>query len=215
MHLGILGTGTMAAAVARGVLRAGHRVTIAGRSDDKARSLAARLGDGAHAAGPRAVAAECDAVLLAVALEGMEDMLRLAGAAEGSLAGKALIDCTNAVDYASFALHLPAGSAAQEAAALAPGAHVVKALHLFAGESWLSEPPAGTAPRTVAMAGDDAAALDAAAELVRALGGVPAVVGGLDASRQLEDVAGFVMRLAAAGFDPSTALPVIPPRIAG
>ncbi|WP_199739362.1 hypothetical protein [Streptomyces klenkii] len=41
--------------------------------------------------------------------------------------------------------------------------------------------------------GGDGAALDIAAELIGDLGGVPAVIGGLERARQLEDVAGFVM----------------------
>ncbi len=211
MHVGILGTGTMAAAVGEGWIRAGHRLSIGGRSDRKAGLLADRLGPASRAVTPEVVACESDAVLLAVAWEGVEEMLRLAGAPQQSLEGKTLIDCTNAVDYRTFALKPSNGSAAGTIAELAPGAHIVKALHLFAGQSWLSPPPSDVPRRTVAMCGDDAAALEITADLVRELGGAPAVVGGLEAARQLEDVAGFVMRLVAAGFDPATAVPIVQP----
>lgn len=89
------------------------------------------------------------------------------------------------------------------------GSHVVKALHLFAGASWLAPTPPGQPRRTVAICGDDDAALDIAAELIRDLGGVPAVIGGLEHARQLEGVAGFVMRVVAAGHNPVTAVPVV------
>lgn len=209
MRIGILGTGVMAAALAEAWARRGHHVLVGGRSQDKARAIAERLGDAVEAVFPAQVAKASDAVVVAVAWEGLDHVLALAGADEGSLAGKAVIDCTNAVDYASGLLKPPTGSAIQHIAERAVGSHVVKALHLFAGTSWLTPTPAGQSKRTVAMCGDDDAALGIAAELVRDLGGVPAVIGGLEHARQLEDVAGFVMRLVAAGHSPVTAVPVV------
>ncbi|MBQ1070753.1 NADP oxidoreductase, partial [Micromonospora sp. D75] len=101
----------------------------------------------------------------------------------------------------------PARSAAGHIAALAPGAHVVKAFHLFPAERWVT-PDAG--PVTVAMCGDDERALDVVGSLVRDVGGVPAVLGTLDRVRQLEEVAGFVIGLAFAGVDPQSAIPSVP-----
>jgi 8-hydroxy-5-deazaflavin:NADPH oxidoreductase len=63
--------------------------------------------------------------------------------------------------------------------------------------------------RTVAMCGDDPSALDVASVLVRGLGGQPAVLGGLDRARQLEEVAGFVIRLVSRGFNPATTIPSV------
>jgi predicted dinucleotide-binding enzyme len=60
------------------------------------------------------------------------------------------------------------------------------------------------------MCGDDPAALDVAGELVRAVGGAPAVLGALDRARQLEEVAGFVIGLFFAGHDPGAAVPRMP-----
>lgn len=213
MHIGILGTGNMAQAIAEGWTRAGHQVLIAGRSEAKARTLADSIGPAARMPTPQDAARRADAILLAVAWDGVEEMLRLAHAPGGSMHGKTLIDSTNAVDYQTFTVKPGQGSAAETVASLATGANVVKALHLFAGQSWLQRPTRGATTQTVAMCGDDQAALATASDLVRALGGTPAVVGTLQAARQLEDVAGFVMRLAAAGFDPATAVPAIQPRI--
>jgi predicted dinucleotide-binding enzyme len=209
VRIGILGTGVMASALAEAWTQRGHHVLVGGRSQDKARAIAERLGDAVEAVGPVQVARASDAVVVAVAWEGLDQVLALAEADEGSLAGKAVIDCTNAVDYASGLLKPPTGSAVQHIAERAVGSRVVKALHLFAGTSWLTPTPAGQPKRTVAMCGDDEAALDIAAELIRDLGGVPAVIGGLEHARQLEDVAGFVMRLVAAGHNPVTAVPVV------
>ncbi|MGW4809574.1 NADPH-dependent F420 reductase [Kitasatospora sp. NPDC004272] len=211
MQIGILGTGALASALAEAWAASGHRVLVGGRSRDKALAIADRLGDAVRAVEPAEVAGASGAVVVAVSWEGLDEALALAGAGQGSLAGKAVIDCTNAVDYADGLLKPSTGSAVEHVAALAPGSHVVKALHLFAGAGWLL-PAEGQPTRTVAMCGDDGAALETASELVRDLGGVPAVIGGLEHARQLEDVAGFVMRLVATGHDPATAVPVVEPR---
>ena len=210
MRIGILGTGTLTAALGEGWVRAGHEVVIGGRSRAKAVRLARRLGDGVRAAAPREAAGGRDAVLLAVTWTGVEDMLGLAGAADGVLDGTPLIDPTNAVDHGVGLLRTgPGESAAGRIAELAPGARVVKAFHLFPADRWT--PPAdGAGPRaTVAMCGDDAAALEVVGGLVRAVGGVPAVLGALDRARQLEEAAGFVIGLAFAGFDPNSAVPIV------
>jgi predicted dinucleotide-binding enzyme len=59
------------------------------------------------------------------------------------------------------------------------------------------------------MCGDDPAALDVVGGLVRDVGGTPATLGTLDRVAQLEEVAGFVIGLAFAGFDPNSAIPTV------
>jgi hypothetical protein len=39
------------------------------------------------------------------------------------------------------------------------------------------------------------------------------MTGGLDHARQLEDVAGFVMRVVASGYNPTTAVPSVEPLV--
>jgi predicted dinucleotide-binding enzyme len=211
MRIGILGTGTLAAALGEGWSRAGHEVAIGGRSQVKAEGLAARLGHGVLAVAPREAVVGRDAVLLAVAWDGVEDVLGRVGASGGALEGMPLIDPTNAVAHGVGALLTePGESMARRIAGLAPGAHVVKAFHLFPAGQWTTSPGGGRSGVTVAMCGDDSAALDAAGELVRAVGGTPAVLGGLDRARQLEEVAGFVIGSVFGGFDPGCAIPHAP-----
>jgi predicted dinucleotide-binding enzyme len=205
MRIGILGTGNLATALATGWARAGHDITIGGRSAAAAEAIANRIGGTARPV-PE-VAASADAVLLAVRWDGVTGMLTAAGGPAGTLAGVPLIDPTNAVDHGVGVLRTdPARSAAEHVAALAPGAHVVKAFHLFPAQRWVT-PDAG--PVTVAMCGDDERALDVVGSLVRDVGGVPAVLGKLDRVRQLEEVAGFVIGLAFAGVDPRSAIPAV------
>ncbi|CAO5227565.1 NADPH-dependent F420 reductase [Frankia sp. AgKG'84/4] len=215
MRIGILGTGTLAEGLGRVWVRAGHELVIGGRSRARADALAERLGGPTRAASPRDAATGRDAVLLAVSWAGVEDILRAAGAPEGSLAGTPLIEPTNAVEHGvGVLLTAPGTSAAERIAALAPGAHIVKALHLFAADQWTGRPAAvdghhGPAP-TVAICGDEVAALRVVGDLIRDLGGVPAVLGPLARARQLEEVAGFVIGLSFAGVDPATAVPHVP-----
>jgi predicted dinucleotide-binding enzyme len=211
VRIGILGTGTLAAGLGAGWSRAGHEVVVAGRSAGKARALADRLGTGVRAATPAEAVAGAGAVLLAVAWEGVEDILRLAV----PLAGAVLIDPTNPVEHGVGVVRVAGGgSAAERIAELTPGARVVKAFHLFPADRW-TDPPAGEPPVTVAMCGDDPDALRVAGELVRAVGAVPAVLGPLHRARQLEEVAGFVIGLAFAGVDPNAAIPRVPTPVAG
>jgi predicted dinucleotide-binding enzyme len=206
MRIGILGTGTLATALAAAWTRAGHDISIGGRSAERAEIAATTAG--ARSRRPSEVVVDADAVLLAVHWEGVGDILTAAGAPAGSLAGKALIDPTNAVDHGVGVLRAEPGLAvAHRIAGLAPGAHVVKALHLFPSTQWTAPT---SPPVTVAMCGDDSRALETVGSLVRDLGGVPAVLGGLDRARQLEEVAGFVIGLAFSGVDPQSAIPAIP-----
>lgn len=259
MRIGIIGAGNMAAALGAAWAAAGHDVLVGGRSPERSETTAERIrvavadasptgaaegggaasGDGAAARGtaravtPREAAEGGEALLLAVLWEGMEELLALAGGPDGALAGKPLLDCTNAVEHAVGLLLPPApGSAAACAAELAHGAHVVKAFHLFPAAQWdpaaraaaaaeraaaadsaaAAGAAAALAPAaTVPLCGDDDGALAAAAQLVRDAGGVPAILpGGLARARQLEEAAGFVIGLAFSGADPAAAVPHVP-----
>ena len=118
----------------------------------------------------------------------------------------------NPVDYATGQLKPASGSAAELVARVATGAHVVKALHLFAGASWPYVGPQDEVP-VVAICGDEPSALDRTTALIRDLGGRAGVVGGLTSARQLEEAAGFVMRIVASGHNPRFAVPNVDPAL--
>jgi predicted dinucleotide-binding enzyme len=206
VNVGILGTGKLAVALGRAWAAAGHRLVLTGHDPERAAGAAERIGPAATAVVPGDFADQADVVVVAVSWERLTDAVRRVG----PLAGKTVIDCTNAVDYATGRLKPPSGSAAQHVASTAPGAHVVKALHLFAGDSWPYRGPLAAAP-VVAICGDEPAALADTTALVADLGGRAAVVGTLDSARQLEEAAGFVMRVVAAGHNPRFAVPDVDP----
>lgn len=210
MNVGILGTGNLATTLGRAWAAAGHSLSVTGRDTSRAGQVADHIGHAAKAVEPAAFAAQADMVVVAVSFEGLEAALSLVGAPRGSLAGMTVLDCTNPVDYQSGRIKPATGSAAELVARCATGAHVVKALHLFAGASWPYTGPQAEAP-VVAICGDEPLALDRATVLIADLGGRSAVVGGLESARQLEEAAGFVMRLVAAGYNPRLAVPDVDP----
>lgn len=210
MNVGILGTGNLTVTLGRAWAATGHSVVVAGRNPLHADEAAARIGPAAEAVDPADFAGRADVVVVAVSWEGLETALSLVGGSRGALARKTVIDCTNPVDYTTGDLKPASGSAAELVARSAPGAHVVKALHLFAGASWPYTGPRDAAP-VVAICGGERSALDIAAALIGDLGGQTAVVGGLDRSRQLEEAAGFVMRVVASGHNPRLAVPDVHP----
>jgi 8-hydroxy-5-deazaflavin:NADPH oxidoreductase len=208
MKIGFLGNGNLAVSLGKVWAAAGHEIYVAGRSSDNSAKAAAEFGG--TSVQPAGLAAVAEVIVVAVAWEGLAPALSSAGAPAGDLAGKTVIDCTNAIDFGSGKLKLETGSAAELVASLAPGANVVKALHLFAGTSWpgrTQESGTEAERSVVAICGDDAGALAVTSGLIGDLGGTAAVVGGLSSARQLEEAAGFVMRVVAAGFNPRAAVP--------
>lgn len=136
MKVGILGTGNLAVALGRAWAPAGRSLFVAGRDPLHSKEASDQIGPMAKAVDPTELATQIDVLVVAVTWEGLEAALSLVGAPEGSLAGKAVIDCTNPVDYTTCELKPTSGSAAALVAHTAPSTHVVKALHLFAGASW-------------------------------------------------------------------------------
>ncbi|MCO5968198.1 NADPH-dependent F420 reductase [Actinoallomurus soli] len=202
MKIGVLGAGRMAEALVPGWVRAGHEVLIGGRTPAKAEDLAQRVG--AKAGSLREAAGFGDAVLLAVLLAGLEETLVAAGGPEGTLAGKTIIDCGNAVDLSDYSQITFGGgtSMAEEVARLAPGAHVVKAFNQAHGDVWKMRPLSFDGrPFAVPIAGDEEGKA-VARTLITDLGAEPLDAGDLTQARHLEAMAIIVIRLLRSGYGP-------------
>jgi predicted dinucleotide-binding enzyme len=198
MKIGLLGTGNMAQALAAHWVRAGHDVFVGGRDKGRAQQLASRLGDGSGygAAGSgnlRAAAKFGDVVLAALPYgAGVE----VAGKLRADLEGKVLVDCSNPVGPGFRLLTDGGPSAAQELAAAAPGARVVKAFNLCHEDVWRMEPPVFDGRRLVVpVCGDDEPALTLVRELVRDAGCEPVSGGGLARAGLLEAAAALFIGL--------------------
>jgi predicted dinucleotide-binding enzyme len=187
MDITIIGTGNMARGIATRALAGGHTVTLLGHEPDDAPALAAEL-PGEVRAGTVGDPIDGDLVVLAVWYQALDDVIGRYG---DGLAGKTVVDISNPVDPETYApLTVEAGSAAQEIAAKAPGAKVVKAFNTtFAGS--LVEGGVGGQPLDVLMASDDDDAKARVRELAES-GGLRAIdAGPLAHARQLEG-AGYI-----------------------
>ncbi len=121
-----------------------------------------------------------------------------AAKALGDLTGVVLIDCTNPLGMGPQGLRLLVGhetSAAEQLAALAPGAHVFKTLNQTGAEN-IAEAAAYDPRPAMFVAGDDSARKPVVMDLVRDLGFEAVDAGPLAAARLLEPLAMLWIELA-------------------
>ncbi|MFJ5230852.1 NADPH-dependent F420 reductase [Kitasatospora sp. NPDC088391] len=193
MRIGILGTGNMADALATHWARAGHQVVVGGRDLAKARRLADRIGHRTGAGDLRTAAEHAEVALLAVPFGAAA---ALAGTLRDALAGRTLIDCTNPVGPGFRLLTAHGPSAAEQVAAAAPEALVVKAFNLCHENVWRMDPPVFDGrPLAVPLCTDHPAALALASHLTRDLGCTPLAAGPLGNAALLEATAALFITL--------------------
>jgi predicted dinucleotide-binding enzyme len=202
MKIGVLGAGRMTAALVPHWVAAGHRVVIGGRTPATAQELADRVG--ADSASLREVTERSDVVLLAVLYQGIDATLDAAGAADaadGTLAGKVVIDCNNAVEIERFTLDLPPGESLAGRIAATTGARVAKAFHNAHADVWATRARYDGRPLVAPIAGD-AEAKTVAARLVRDVGAEPFDAGGMEHTLYQEAASAVIIRHLFAGADP-------------
>ncbi|WP_026554407.1 NADPH-dependent F420 reductase [Arthrobacter sp. 35W] len=189
----IIGSGSMARALAVRMLAGRHSVQILGRNGEKTRELVESLGAGAQGGGEGA-AIEGGIVFLAVPYEEGKNTVIFYGEA---LAGRVVVDISNAVDLATFdQLRIPAGTSAAEEIAkhASKDALVVKAFNTcFAGP--LAAGQVAGVPLDVFIAGDSQDAKTKVSAVVAASGLRPIDAGPLRRARDLEAMMLLVMGL--------------------
>ncbi len=189
MRIAVIGTGKMGTALGAGLAAAGHEVRVGSRDPDRGRDTAAAIG--ASSGGTYLdVAAGAEAILLAVPWAAAPDALDQIG---GRLDGAILIDVTNPSVKGDGPRLVDSG--AEEIAAYAPGARVVKAWNTLYSEVIRRGADFDGNPATVFVAGDDPEAKEAVCELVRDLGYEAADAGPLSSSRYLEPLASLMTAL--------------------
>jgi 8-hydroxy-5-deazaflavin:NADPH oxidoreductase len=187
--IGILGgTGDQGRGLARRFAAAGNPVIIGSRQAGRAAEAAASLGEGLPVRGlaNEAAAGTADVVIVAVPWEGHARTLT---SLTGPLAGKVVIDCVNPLRFDSrgaYALPVPEGSAAEQAAALLPDSVVVGAFH-HVSSVLLLDPEVSDIDMDVMVLGDDRRATDLVQALAARIPGVRGVYAGrLRNCRQVE-----------------------------
>lgn len=184
MNVTIIGTGKMARAIGKRLVAGGHDVTVLGKEVDAAEEVVGDIGaDGSAKAGRSGDEITDEVVLLAVYFPDAQAAVEQYG---DGLSGKVLVDISNPVNETYDALVTPPdGSAAQELAARASGARVVKAFNTTFANT-LGEGRAAGQPLDVLLAGDDEDAKATVAKLVEDGGLRPVDAGPLERARELE-----------------------------
>ncbi len=192
MDIAILGgTGPQGKGLGYRFALAGHDVRIGSRKADRAASAAEelrpRLPDPGllHAGTNAEVVDGADIVLLSVPYEGQVDLLL---DIRELLAGQVLISCVNPLGFdkqGPYALEVPEGSAAEQAAQALPDTTVVAGFHHLSAPGLLEDGPLHD--ESVLVCGDDEDAKATVIELAAATaarGGVDA--GALRNAKQIE-----------------------------
>ncbi len=196
MKIGVLGTGMVGDALATRFKELGHDVMMGARSasNDKARAWAAKSG-GRHGTFADA-ARHADVVVNATSGAASLEALRLAG--ESNLAGKVLLDVANPLEFkpgAPPSLFLCNTDSLGEAIQRAfPSARVVKTLNTVNCEVLVH--PERVPGTSVFVGGNDAAARQTAAGLLRELGWKQIVdLGDITSARGTEQMLPMWLRL--------------------
>jgi len=193
MKIAIIGAGNVGSAVARGVVKAGHTVSVAASDAAQARSVAEQVG-GTAAEGATDAARDADVVVLAVPYGAVADV---AAQLSEVTAGKVVIDATNPLTEDMSAMVVSERSGAEEVMAQLPGARVVKAFNtVFASHQ--AEPLVDGTVLDGFYAGDDEEAKATVRDLLAGIGFRPIDVGPLSRSLSLEHVAFLNIQLNAA-----------------
>jgi NADPH-dependent F420 reductase len=185
LAVGILGgTGDQGHGLARRFALAGQRVLIGSRDAARAADRAAVVAREVGSAGPAVtggvnadVCADADLVIVAVPYDGHAAMLETVRA---PLVGKIVVDCVNPLGFderGAYPIPVPAGSAAQEAAALLPDSRVVAAFH-HVSAVLLIDPTQSTVDTDVLVLGDERAATDTVQALAGLVPGMRGIYGG-------------------------------------
>jgi|HubBroStandDraft_6_1064221.scaffolds.fasta_scaffold34227_2 predicted dinucleotide-binding enzyme len=181
MHIAVIGSGHIGGGLGRAWASKGHAVSFAARDPrdpdlkillDETGAKAATIADAVHGA---------EVVVLAMPYPALDDVL----AAAGELAGKIVIDCTNAVVPGMKLKYGFTTSSAEELQKRIPKARVVKSFNAQGAEN-LVDPVYGGVAASNFFCGDDAAARAVVKQLVADVGFDAIDVGVLENARLLE-----------------------------
>lgn len=183
--VGILGgTGEQGRGLARRLAMAGNPVILGSRDLDRANQMADGVLESIAQGGAQVrggINEECaqasDVVIIAVPWDGH---LGVVQAMSDALRGKIVVDCVNPLGFdkqGAFALSVPEGSAAQQAASVLPESTVVGAFH-HVSAVLLLDPQVERIETDVLVLGDDRAATDLIQALATRIPGMRGVYGG-------------------------------------
>lgn len=186
--IAIIGTGNVGSSLGKIWADNGHRIIYGSRSapSDRVQELVRVTGNGALATSQAEAAASADIVMIPIPPTAIEEVI----SALGNLDGKIIIDPTNWWSFEdgwASAPRDPRDSLAEQVQELAPNALVVKAFNTL-NYAVMVNPELSNGPVTVPIAGNNTAAKEKVAALVRNVGLEPLDVGPLAAAEYLEEM---------------------------
>ena len=188
MTTAIIGVGNIGGTLARNLVAGGESVVLAAKNRSRAEALADELGPQARAASVEDAIAGADAVVLALWLDTIKDLVPEHARV---LEDKVVVDPSNPVAFdengqATRTLPERQSAGSLVAALLPAGAHYVKAFGTLGADALAGA--ARREPRRVALfyATDDDAAATTIERLIRAAGFDPVKAGGIDAAGRIE-----------------------------
>ena len=186
MATAIIGVGNIGGALARHLVRGGEPVVLAAKDEANAAALAQELDEHAGAASVEEAIAEADAVVFAVWLDTIKELI---SKDTDLLEGKVVVDPSNPIGFdenGEMTRTLPDDQSAGSVVAsmLPSGAHYVKAFGTLAADSLASAADRDPRRAVLFYATDDDAAAAAIERLISMTGFDPLKVGGVaDAGR--------------------------------
>jgi NADPH-dependent F420 reductase len=182
MKIAIIGSGNIGGGLGRAWAKKHHEVVFGARDANEADLVKLCKDIGASAVDIAKACAGADVVVLAMPFGAIDEVLRAAG----DLAGKIVIDCTNAVEWATKTLKYGhTTSAAEELQKKIPAAHVFKSFNAQGAEN-LANPVYGGVAASNFFCGNDAEARKKVKQLVEDVGFEAIDAGALQSARLLE-----------------------------
>ncbi|HTX02421.1 MAG TPA: NADPH-dependent F420 reductase [Candidatus Acidoferrales bacterium] len=190
MKVGILGSGDVGKALARGFVSRGHQVTIASREPEKLASFVHEHPDKLSAGTFEETARAGELLVLVTAFAVAKDAIDLAGL--DNFAGKVVIDVTNPLNFeegkpASLMVS-GSDSAGESVQRWLPGARVVKSFNTV-GHALFVDPKFPNGPPTMFIAGNDDEAKNTVEQIAESFGWNVLDAGPIEAARYLEAMA--------------------------
>lgn len=197
MKVGIIGTGNIGKALTKAFTEKGIHVMVGSRDPQKAAEIAGQMHHFASSGNITSAIHYGEIIVLAVPYKAIEETLRNGASFEG----KIVVDCTNPLVYGED-VHLAIGhktSAAEQIAAMVPGAYVVKAFNTAFAHLVEQGPYFGAHDASMFYCGNDPQAKDQVKILIEAAGFDPVDCGPLISARELEPMASLIIRLSRSG----------------
>jgi hypothetical protein len=187
MKIGIIGSGAIGGILGKLWAKTGHEVLFSSRHPEKLTSLVTQAGASARAGTVAEAAQFGDLIVLAVNYHTLDEALR---EVDGKLNGKTVIDATNPLEWTEergLERKIPQDvTAARVMAQHLPTACIVKAFTTVYAPKLESEAYREGEPLAIAMAGDNKAAKETVAQLIKDAGFLPVDIGTLDESAPLD-----------------------------